>query len=71
MRPECIRLIGFIRGHCGSVAKEAPSGRAIGAQRSFLAKGLSVHLQGNDVYCHHPAGQAFPPGACLLRRLNP
>jgi len=71
MRPECSHLTGFIRGHCGSVAKEAPSGRATGAQWTFLTKGLPVHLQGNDRDCHHPAGQAFPPGTCLLRRLNP
>ena len=73
MRPECIKHTGFIRGHCGSVAIEAPSDRATGAQRQFLTKLPSVHLQGNGTRFHsnHPAGQAFPSGTCLLRVFNP
>ena len=39
MRPERIHYTSFIRGHCGSVAIEAPSGRAIGAQRQFSVVG--------------------------------
>ena len=73
MRPEYMNYTGFIRGHCGSVAIEAPSGRATGAQRPFLTKWLSVHLQGNGTRFHsnHPAGQASPSGTCLLRIFNP
>ena len=64
MRPEYITQISFIRRHCGSVAIEAPSGRATGAQRQFRKKLSSVHLQGNGARFrfNHPAGQAFPPG---------
>jgi hypothetical protein len=73
MRPERNNNTGFIRGHCGSVAIEAPSGRATGAQRYFLDSLPSVHLQGNGTRFHsnHPAGQAFPSGTCLLRIFNP
>ena len=39
MRPEHIQHTSFIRGHCGSVTVEAPSGRAIGAQRQFSVVG--------------------------------
>jgi hypothetical protein len=72
MQPERMRNTGFIRRHCGSVANEAPSGRAIGAQRHWFNKLSSVHLQGNGTGFHsnHPAGQAFPPGTCLLRVFN-
>ena len=72
MRPEYTKHTGFIRRHCGSVAIEAPSDRATGAQRPFLTKGLSVHLQGNGTRFHsyHPAGQAFPSGTCVLRIFN-
>ena len=72
MRPERIKNTGFIRGHCGSVAIEAPSDRATGAQRQFLNKLASVHLQGNGTSFHynHSAGQAFPSGMCLLRVFN-
>ena len=73
MRPEYITQISFIRRHCGSVAIEAPSGRATGAQRHCFMKLPSVHLQGNGTRFHsnHPAGQAFPSGTCLLRIFNP
>ena len=73
MRPDCIQPIGFIRGHCGSVANEAPSDRATGAQRPFLSKGLSVHLEvnGTRFRFHYPAGQAFPSGTGLLRMFHP
>jgi hypothetical protein len=73
MRPECRRTTCFIRRHCGSVAIEAPSDRATGAQRQFLKKLTSVHLQGNETRFHsnQPAGQAFPSGMCLLRFFNP
>ena len=73
MRPEYITQISFIRRHCGSVAIEAPSDRATGAHRHCCIKLSSVHLQGNETRFHsnHPAGQAFPPGMCLLRFFNP
>jgi hypothetical protein len=72
MRPERIKHTGFIRGHCGSVATEAPSGRATGAQRHLLIQLSSVHLQRNGMSFHsnHPAGQAFPSGTCVLRVFN-
>jgi len=72
MQPECINNTDFIRRHCGSVANEAPSGRATGAQRQCFIKLLSVHLQGNGTCFHsiHPAGQAFPSGTCLLQVFN-
>ena len=72
MRPERIENIDFIRRHCGSVAIEAPSGRATGAQRHCFNKLPPVHLQGNGTRFHsiHPAGQAFPFGTCLLRIFN-
>ena len=72
MRPECINQTGFIRGHCGSVAPEAPQDRATGAQRQ--TKDLSsVHLQGNGMYFapKHPAGEALPTGLRLLRVFDP
>jgi hypothetical protein len=73
MQLEHINNTGFIRRHCGSVAIEAPSGRATGAQRQFLKKVSSVHLQtnGKRFRFNHPAGQAYPPGTCLLRVFNP
>ena len=73
MQLERINNTGFIRRHCGSVAIEAPSGRATGAQRHFVNQLSSVHLQGNGTGFHsnHPAGQAFPSGTCLLRVFNP
>ena len=73
MRLERTKNDGFIRGHCGSVANEAPQGRAIGAQRQWLSQLPSVHLQGIGIYFHsnHPAGHAFPSGRCLLRVFNP
>jgi len=73
MRPERIKHTGFIRRHCGSVAIEAPSDRATGAQRHCFIQLPSVHLQGNGTRFHsnHPAGQAFPSGICLLRIFNP
>ena len=69
MRPERISPTGFIRGHCGSVANEAPSDRATGAQRQVLKQLPSVHLQrtGTRFPSDHPAGEALPPGKCLLR----
>jgi len=72
MQPERIANIDFIRRHCGSVANEAPSGRATGAQRHCFFQLLSVHLQRNGTRFHsnHPAGQAFPFGTCLLRIFN-
>jgi hypothetical protein len=72
MQPECINNTDFIRRHCGSVANEAPSGRATGAQRHCFIKLPSVHLQGNGTcfHSHHPAGEAIPPGICLLRVFN-
>ncbi len=73
MPPERINNTDFIRRHCGSVAIEAPSGRATGAQRHCFITLPSVHLQGNGTYIHsiHPAGQAFPFGMCLLRVFKP
>jgi hypothetical protein len=73
MRPEPIKNTDFIRRHCGSVAIEAPSGRATGAQRQCFVKLPSVHLQGNGTrfHSHHPAGEAIPSGTCLIRVFNP
>ncbi len=73
MRPESINNTGFIRRHCGSVANEAPSGRAIGAHRHWFTNMSSVHLQesGACFHSYHPAGQAFPSGTGLLRIFNP
>jgi len=72
MRPERIRLTGFIRGHCGSVTTEAPQDRANGAQR-HSEHVSSVHLQGKRVCFapNHPAGEALPTGLCLLREFSP
>ena len=72
MQPERIANIDFIRRHCGSVAIEAPSGRATGAQRHCFIKLPSVHLQRNGTSFHsnHPAGLAFPFGTRLLRIIN-
>ena len=70
MRPKCVENTDFIRRHCGSVAIEAPSGRATGAQRPFLTKGLSVHLLGNGVCFHsnHPAGASMSLTGILARQ---
>ena len=72
MQLERIDNTGFIRRHCGSVANEAPSGRAIGAHRHWFYKLPSVHLQVSGIYfhSHHPAGQVFPSGTGLLRVFN-
>jgi len=73
MQPERIDNTDFIRRHCGSVANEAPSGRATGAQRHWFNELSSVHLQGSGTcfHSHHPAGEAIPSGTCLLRVFNP
>lgn len=72
MQPEHFNNTNFIRRHCGSVANEAPSGRATGAQQHGFIKLLSVHLQinGTRFHSYHPAGEAIPPGTCLLRIFN-
>ncbi len=72
MQPECSNNTDFIRRHCGSVANEAPSGRATGAQRRWFSNMSSVHLQrdGTGFHSNHPAGHAFPSGTCLLRVFN-
>ncbi len=69
MRPDYIRFTGFIRRHCGSVTLEAPSGRAIGAQRQFSVVG-PFSREWNLFPPVHPAGQASPSGACLIRIFN-
>ena len=72
MRFEEAASYKFIRRHCGSVAIEAPTGRATGAQRQGLIPLPSVHLERNGAVFHscHPAGEAIPPGTRLLRK-NP
>ncbi len=72
MPPEHFYNTGFIRRHCGSVANEAPSDRATGAQRYRFIKLPPIHLQWNGIHFHsyHPAGQAIPSGTCLLRIFN-
>ncbi len=72
MQPEHVNNTGFIRRHCGSVANAAPPDRATGAQQHCFITWLSIHLQKNGTRFHsyHPAGQAFPPGTCLLRIFN-
>ena len=72
MQPEHFNHPGFIRRHCGSVANEAPSDRATGAQQPCFITLLPIHLQGNGIRFHsyHPVGQAFPSGTCLLRIFN-
>jgi len=66
MRPDRTRYTGFIRRHCGSVAIEAPSGRAIGAQRQSTAVG--PFSRGWNLFPPvHPAGQASPSGTRLIR----
>ena len=69
MRPDRTRYTGFIRRHCGSVAIEAPSGRAIGAQRQFPVVG-PISRGWNLFPPVHPAGQASPSGARLIRVFN-
>ncbi len=73
MRPEGRKHTGFIRGHCGSVAIEAPLDRATGAQRQAFEHLPSVLPQrsGTRFHSNHPAGQASPSGMCLLRVFNP
>ena len=72
MQPERIANIDFIRRHCGSVAIEAPSGRATGAQRQGLIPQSPVHFKRNGAVFRscHPAGEAIPPGTRLLRVFN-
>jgi len=72
MQPERFNNTEFIRRHCGSVAIEAPSGRATGAQRHCFIQLPSVHLQmnGTRFQSNHPAGQAIPSGTGLLRISN-
>jgi len=72
MRPEDTKQTCFIRGHCGSVANQAPQDRATGAQRQWLSPLPSVQLQGIGTCfsSHHPAGQVVPSGTCLLRVFN-
>lgn len=73
MQPESVHHTDFIRGHCGSVATEAPPDRATGAQRRCFMQLPSVHLQANGTGFHtyHPAREAFPPGMRRLRVLIP
>jgi hypothetical protein len=69
MRPEDLKQPGFIRRHCGSVAPEAPSDRATGAQRPVRPGRRSI-FKGISVRSNHPAGHAVPSGTCLLRVFN-
>lgn len=73
MPPEALHRTDFIRGHCGSVATEAPPDRATGAQWQRFLQLPSVHLQGNGTGFHsnHPAREAFPPGMRWLRVFHP
>ncbi len=69
MRREVNALDEFIRRHCGSVAIEAPSGRATGAQRHTYCR-RPVFRKPVGFHFHHPAGQVFPSGMCLLPQLR-
>lgn len=73
MQPDPVQGTDFVRGHCGSVATEAPPDRATGAQRHSFLQLSSVHLQANGTAFHfnHPAREAFPPGTRWLRVFQP
>jgi hypothetical protein len=64
MRPDRIRRTGFIRGHCGSVAIEAPSGRATGAQRQFPVVG-PISREWNLFPFHSPCRASIPARGAL------
>ncbi len=65
MRPDCIRFTGFIRRHCGSVTVEAPSGRAIGAQRQFSVVG-PLSREWNLIPFHSPCRASIPVRGALV-----
>ena len=50
MRPENAASYEFIRRHCGSVAIEAPSGRATGAQQQGFFPYCRPILKGTEKY---------------------
>jgi hypothetical protein len=50
MRSECNTQVEFIRRHCGSVAIEAPSGRATGAQRQGFFPYCRSILKGTEKF---------------------
>lgn len=64
MRHERIHYTSFIRGHCGSVAIEAPSGRAIGAQRQFSVVG-PISREWNLIPFHSPCRASIPVRGAL------
>lgn len=65
MRPDCICFTGFIRRHCGSVTVEAPSGRAIGAQRQFSVVGPFLR-EWNLIPFHSPCRASIPVRVALV-----
>jgi hypothetical protein len=65
MRPEHIQHTSFIRGHCGSVTVEAPSGRAIGAQRQFSVVG-PFSREWNLIPFHSPCRASIPVRGALV-----
>lgn len=70
MSPEAYCAPEFIRRHCGSVAIEAPSDRATGAQRQRRWR-RSIFRKPIGFHSYHPRGQVFPRGMrlsqCQLR----
>jgi len=64
MQLDRICCTGFIRGHCGSVALEAPSGRAIGAQRQFPVVG-PFSREWNLFPLHSPCRASIPVRGAL------
>ncbi len=65
MRPERIHYTSFIRGHCGSVTVEAPSGRAIGVQRQFPVVG-PISREWNLIPFHSPCRASIPVRGALV-----
>lgn len=65
MLPERTYYTSFIRGHCGSVAIEAPSGRVIGAQRQFPVVG-PVSREWNLFPFHSPCRASIPVRGALV-----
>lgn len=64
MRPDCIRFTGFIRRHCGSVTVEAPSGRAIGAQRQFCRRSFLKGVEPDSISFTLPGKHPRQGRAC-------
>ncbi len=60
--------IEFIRGHCGSVAIEAPSDRATGAQRQRVCR-RSLFKKALGFSFLSPWWASLPPGEVLVSNL--